>query len=356
MNAMNMSKHFSFLFFLFAPLAMPIINGQISQQGAPNMAWSVEFYCDYRFDPVQNKDDFNWNTLDIIKRVNLPGPAGFGTCFDCTEFLWQRTANNWMKDHDLPAFFDPLLTIALRDEDRNRLLYRIDSIVMIDPNVLKPQVSTIVYEIDMSEFCGVRVRHIAYYSPTDSALHIEASSFAPLLKSHDHQSQKIDFKPMAWFPVYKAPSFESLFASGDINYIFQTKTRDKSPLIENMTPLTGQADFVRYFEERLEKLDKPFYSTYNSFQTLDQEYLSQFVNPSHSNDNADDDIIESEKTTVAARSKLENLGRLLIMANWFVDEKNKKMYFQPVGYAPGQSVKDQQGKIQYFIPMFFMQH
>jgi len=307
MNAMNMSKHFSFLFFLFAPLAMPILNGQISQQGAPNMAWSVEFYCDYRFDPVQNKDDFNWNSLDIIKRVNLPGPAGFGTCFDCTEFLWQLTANDWMKDHDLPAFFDPLLTTALQDEDRNRLLYRTDSIVMNDPNVLKPHVSTIVYEIDMSAFCGVRVRHIAYYSPTDRALHIEASSFAPLLKSHDHQSQKIDFKPMAWFPVYKAPSFVVLFASGDINYIFQTKTRDKSPLIEKMTPLTGQADFVRYFEERLEKLDKPFYSTDNSFQTLDQEYLSQFVNPSHSNDNADDDIIESEKKFVAARSKLENL-------------------------------------------------
>jgi hypothetical protein len=354
---MNISKLTPYLVFLFAALAMPILNGQISQQNTPGLAWSTEFYCDYRFDPVQEKLDFNWNTLDIIKRINLPGPAGFGTCFDCTDYFWRQTAYEWLKDYNLAAYSDPSLSAPLLEEDRNSLIYTIDSIIMIDPNTLVERVSIVVTEIGLSELSGVRVKHIAYYSETDQALHIEAFSFAPLIKNYDDQYVVTNLKPLVWFPVHQAPSFKILFSSDEIDYIFQTKTRDNSPKLENMKSLSGQVDFVGYFEERMEKLDKPAYSIDGTFTPLEKEYLLQFKKPSRAESNTDNDISKAAKSAhMVAGSAFENLGRLQIVANWFVDKNSKRLYFQPVGYAPARYVKDEQGEIQFFVPMFFMQH
>jgi len=357
MNAMNMSKHISILFFFFAPLAMPILNGQISQEGAPSMAWSVEFYCDYRFDPVQEKEDFHWNMLDVIKRINLPGPTGFGTCFDCTEYFWRQTAYEWLKDYNLPAFSDPSLSTPILEEDRNNLIYRIDSIIMFDPNIHDEQVSIIVTEIELYELSGVRVKHIAHYSDADQTLRIEAFSFAPLIKNYGDNYFVTSLKPSVWFPVHQALSFKMLFTSDEIDYIFQTKTRDNSPKLENMKSLSGEVDFVRYFEERVEKMDKPVLSIDGSFTRLEKEYLLQFKKPSRAeNYNDNDTPMHSISTHSAAGSAFENLGGLQMVANWFVDNNSKRLYFQPVGYAPVRHVKDEQGKILFFVPMFFMQH
>lgn len=345
---------FSLTAFLFS-LHLPAQSDLLSD---PDIEWIGAFTSDYRFDPTMPDPPFewswDWNAVTVEKLLMPPLPSGFPSSSDGTELYLKIQLWDAIRSWELTYFEDPQLQTPMEHGEVYGRITTVDTSFYTDDATKSTRFSISTMEVGLENLHGVRLYQQVYLRKSTRMIGYHVVSWAPLLGDGSKGRENVVYKPVCWLPAYRAENPASMAASDEIPYVFVTNTRSNSPALKEFQPLKGEADWKGWVSDFIREPWAAAYSHDDSFQEFTAEEMLLF--------SAGKDTVimydpETFEETIEVRYHPEASESLLaarFIVRWFWDDRLRKLYFQPVAWAPVGGVYDEKGALRYSKALFWV--
>jgi hypothetical protein len=331
---------------------------QSDLQSDPDIQWIGAFTSDYRFDPTMPDPPFEWswewNAVTAEKLLMPPLPSGFPTTSDGTELYLKIQFMNALRSRDCKCFDDPQLQTPLEGSEVYGRLSTLDTFFYTDDATKSARFSISTMEVGLENLHGVRLYQQAYLRKSTRMIGYHVVSWAPMLGDGSKGRENVVYKPVCWLPAYRAENPASMAASDKIPYVFVTNTRSNSPALKEFQPLKGEADWKGWLSDFIREPWATAYAHDDSFQELLAEDLLQFSARIDTVIVFDPETFEQAIEVRYKPDAPESLQAARFIVRWFWDDRLRKLYFQPVAWAPVGGVYDENGGLVYLKALFWV--
>ncbi len=152
-----------------------------------------------------------WRVLDVREKINAPF---INPLRPFAEIIIDAAENG-----DLTAFMDDNFTDQMDPEEINRLLFQIDTNVVIDPETYEEEIVVTQSSIDPMNIQRFRIKEVWYFNNKYSRMGVRVLGISPLLDVVDEDTGEFRYElPLFWIYYPQARelfSRESAFVSGN---------------------------------------------------------------------------------------------------------------------------------------------
>ncbi|TVR90272.1 MAG: gliding motility protein GldN [Saprospirales bacterium] len=152
-----------------------------------------------------------WRVLDVREKINAPF---INPLRPFAEIIIDAAENG-----DLTAFADDNFTDQMDPEEINRLLFRIDTNVVIDPETYEEEIVVTQSSIDPMNIQRFRIKEVWYFNNKYSRMGVRVLGISPLLDVVDEDTGEFRYElPLFWIYYPQARELlarEGAFVSGN---------------------------------------------------------------------------------------------------------------------------------------------
>lgn len=316
----------------------------------PDITWVAEYTTDFEMNP-ENEDELysrRFNYLDVIQFQNSGIENGlYGNKIFAKKYLSQQFLKNASRK-GFSCYKDSLVSNLLAKEEFFSTMSKTDTAVGGCYN------DTFIIQNDVSyeQVWCFRVRQVFWYNQKNKAFESRVLAYAPVIDIKDKEGNFAGTRALFWLKADINPS--KFFKNKRFNYIFQTKMKDNAPRFEDFKVIKGSFDFKKFFGAEIEKPSRRLFdqSTYDlvNTQALQSECFGA------------DTIVTfhpetyEEQISIEPRNCIEQIERIRFVQNWYYDERNHRLYARLAGIAPLAAIRDAEGELRYYKPLFYQMY
>ena len=325
----------------------------------PNIAWAAELYHNHWMGGdketiiEQLPEVTEWNHLDIQHFQQRTTESDFGPYAWSVYSQWQETMLDMMFDYDKPAYKTAELTQALSEEERNQLLYRLDTVLMFDPVTFEERWSTVRTGVDYGSLIGIRTRCILYQKVGSTALKLQVLAFAPLQKTHNETTKAWEYNPVVWYPI-TATTKEQVNLDQD-HYVVSTRSKNEVQRLDDLQIVRGDLDLLALLEARLDNR-QGLYSTADLAPLQQWEYEELREGGVDTITTFNPATFEASVQTVAWPPVYLATDALCLVIRWYWLAEEQELQYEMIGYAPVHTAKDDAGNFTYYRPLVYIKN
>ena len=316
----------------------------------PELSWVAEYTTDFQLNPENEADDpydpERLNYLDVIQFVNSNPENGlYGRVTTLQKYLSQQFLTDL--DHRWGIFYEDSLVRNIMDKEAV-----LRSLTKIDTGIISctGEMMIIRNEVSYEEIVFFRVRQVYWYNQKSKTFGARLLSYAPVVYTVDQEGNRNGTRALFWLKGEEPASGK--FKNARYSYIFQTKTLNNAPRLQDFIVLKGAFDFKKYFAAQIKAPDQTLFDR-ETYQPLDPAALAEKCF-------GQDTIVTFDPETYAETVTLENrdciaqIERIRLVQNWYFDEPKKRLYSRLTGIAPYAAIRDSDGNFRYLKPLFYL--
>jgi len=312
--------------------------------------WVAEYTTDYELNPLySDMVTTEMNLAQVVRLENRSGQNGLLHDLEQKHFLSDALLRG-LAAGTFACYADEQLTQPLSLENAQKRLSRLDTITGLDSgepvtvwNIVSPQ------EIDL-----FRIRQVFFFDSRKKQFGARLLAVAPLLNREDREGNVIERRPLFWIkiPLQNTRQIGKLAKSA--NYAVQTFMRENAPEPESMKILKGRLDLKKWATDEVQHPAhrRLAYDSYDMLSVSDVHariYTSDTVTVI-----TPDSFVE---TAVAVEENaIDRVERIRFVQNWYYDERRHRLAMQVVAVAPMAAVRDSEGDLRYYKPLFYSKY
>jgi gliding motility associated protien GldN len=143
-----------------------------------------------------------WRVLDTREKMNLP--------FRNPQMPFFTILTNEIENGGIQAYSteDDAFTQSLHASDMRSLLYRVDTVLIINPDTGEEEYQVVENSINPEDIHQYRIKEVWFFDNRTSTLRVRILGIAPLLKVYDDSDNLRYTKPLFW--IYYPDSRQAL--------------------------------------------------------------------------------------------------------------------------------------------------
>lgn len=143
-----------------------------------------------------------WRVLDIREKLNKP--------FNYPQAPFFNILTNGVSQGDLTVYSDEKFEKPLFEEDLNQILFRVDTVPILNPDTYEEELTIVKNEIDYTIIKRYRIKEVWYFDEQASVLRVQILGIAPVQDVIDKSTGEfLGEEPMFWVYYPNARKFFS---------------------------------------------------------------------------------------------------------------------------------------------------
>lgn len=325
-----------------------------------NVSWIAEWTTDYNLLDIPEDDAAFMGrsplaTYIVEKMYQAPNAIGFAKGYDAVSPFWKLLLIDWLQYYDLGnAYQDADLSEKVTPDFYQQKLVSLDTVVTFDPLTYFEQLTVVRNEVAPASLVGLRLRHCLYLDQ-DEVLKYRLLAWTPLLMEEDDLGQPQGVVPTFWFPATEATDPDKLRSSPDVALVVEAKQRNQQLALKKRDDLRGVFDPLSFFSQVFNDTSIPLYSTDGSYYPIAKQERTFLIEGSVDTVTTfSPDTYQEVVQVIKNRPYVESIEEIRLVLRWFWDARSRKLYYEFVGYAPVQSVRDSEGMFKYYRPLVYI--
>jgi len=312
--------------------------------------WVAEYTADYELNPLySDKVTTEMNLAQVVRLENQAGQNGLFRDLELKHYLSDAFLRG-LADGAFACYADEQLTQPLSPENAQKRLSRLDTITGLDSeepvtilNMVRPQ------EIDL-----FRIRQVFFFDSRKKQFGARLLAVAPLLNREDTEGKVVERRPLFWIKIPQQNTRQIGKLAKSANYAVQTFMRENAPEPDGMKTLKGRLDLKKWANDAVHHSSHKLLS-YDTYDVLSRATLhAQIFVADTVTVFAPDSFAE---TVVAVQENaIDRVEKIRFVQNWYYDERQHLFAMQVVAVAPLAAVRDSEGELRYYKPLFYSKY
>lgn len=313
--------------------------------------WVAEYTTDYELNPLYSETvESEMNLTQVIRLENEAKQNGLFQDLSQKYYLSDVLLRG-LHAGTFTCYADEHLTRLLSQEKVENLLTRPK--MHVDFN--HPWDSAIVLnDIRPEEIDLFRVRQVFYFDRRKNQFGARLLAVAPLLNQTDDKGKVTDRTPLLWIKILPKDNCEAGKIARNATYAVQTFMRGNAPDAEDMKTGKGNLDLKKW---AFGEVHKPSHKNLSSdtYAVLGQKALQNQI---YTTDTVIvyDPVDYAETATVVENNAIDRVEKIRFVQNWYYDERRHRLAMQVVAVAPMAAVRDSEGNLRYYKPLFYSKY
>lgn len=312
--------------------------------------WVAEYTADYELNP-QYSDlvETEMNLAQVVRLQNPQGRNGLFPELEMPHYLSEALLQGLQAGH-FACFADEQLAQPLLHWQVDRLLNKCDTIV----TAADEPFSVVVSPLPAREIDLFRVRQVLFFDARKKAFGARLLAIAPVVNLRDGEGNFIGRKPLLWIKVPPQRNCQSRKAARAANYVVQTFMRENAPAPDDLKAAKGPLNLRKWAADDVRR---PAHTAldYTDFRVLDKAQLrAQIIKNDTIVVFAPDTFMETP--VVVQENAAERVEKIRLVQNWYYDERRHRLTTLVVAVAPLAAVRDEDGYLRYYKPLFYSRY
>jgi len=313
--------------------------------------WVAEYTADYELNPLYSEAvETEMNLAQVIHLGNEAKQNGLFRDLNLKYYLSDVLLRGLLAGA-FTCYADEHLAQLLSREQVEKRLTRSDTVASFDHpgetfivrNDMRPE------EIDL-----FRIRQVFYFDRRKNQFGSRLLAVAPLLNKTDDEGNMIGRTPLLWIKIAPKDNCEAGKIARNATYSVQTFMRANAPEAEDMKTGKGNLDLKKW---TFAEVRKPSHKNLSSdtYDVLGQKELQSQI---YTTDTliVYDPVNYGETVTVAENNAIDRVEKIRFVQNWYYDERRHRLAMQVVAVAPLAAVRDSEGNLRYYKPLFYSKY
>lgn len=315
----------------------------------PDITWVGEYTTDYWMNPENEQEEADEipNRFELVRFIRSDLEYGlYGRLISTRKYLSQQLMQTGL-DPEAKIYKDSLLKVRMSSDEFGQ------SIISQDTGYSSCNGEVMIFrnEIEYSEIFSIRIRQVFWYNQKNKAFDARILAYAPIVDTRDNEGNWNGTRALCWINGEELP--RKGLKNTAFNYIFQTKMLDNALDLEEVKVLKGKLDFRKLFADELNPptrtlIDTGFKPANSSILYTECFGVDTIITYNY--------ITNEEEVRFEHRSCIDQIDHIQFVQNWYYDELKKQLYSQLAGIAPLQSIRDSEGRLRFFIPLFYQMY
>lgn len=316
-----------------------------------SISWVAEYTADYELNPVYNEQlELEMNLAQVVRLENPQGQNGLFPEMAVPYYLSDALLRGIQQGAFL-CFADSLLTRPLSIEQTEQRLVKRDTIVK-DANDWEG--SVVVYTIRREEIDLFRVRQVFYFNSRTKRFDARLLAVAPLVNVMDADGKLVERKPLLWIKMPSQRNCRVRKYAKSANYVVQTFMRENAPAAEQMRTVKGSLDIRKWAANEVRRPARQTLA-YEDFRALSIAQLqSRIVTTDTIVVFAPDTFMEN--AVMVQENATDRVEKIRFVQNWYYDERRHRFFGKLIAVAPLAAVRDSDGNLRYYKPLFYSKY
>ena len=339
--------------FLFLLIATPgILHAQYDDLlRKSRYTWVAEYTADYELNPLYSETvETEMNLTQVIRLENKGKQNGLFHDLNQKHYLSNALLRG-LRAGAFTCYADEHLAQLLSPTQVAKLLMRSDTVVSFD----HPDENIIVLnDIRPEEIDLFRVRQVFYFDRRKKQFGSRLLAVAPLLNKTDNEGKVTGRTPLLWIKIPPKDNCSTSKIARDAAYSVQTFMRGNAPEVEDMKTGKGTLDLKKW---TFSEVHKPAHKRLSSdtYDVLGQKAMQSLI---YTTDTiiVYDAVDYTETATVVENNAIDRVDKIRFVQNWYYDERRHRFAMQVVAVAPMAAVRDSEGNLRYYKPLFYSKY
>lgn len=316
----------------------------------PDITWLAEYTADYELNPVYNDNlDEEYNLLEVIRLENT---NSFNGLYPDTEIASRMSSTilEKLKAGIFECYSGEQLQQRVSLEELQRLLIRSDTVTGHEHE----DWHIITNEVQAEQIVLFRVRQVLYYNAARRELGARLLALAPVMAELDPEGNVIGYQPLVWIKIPVLSNKAAKKLAKGASYVLQTRMQENAPAMEQMKTIKGSFDTQRW---AYGETTRPAHQVlaYDNFEPLKASGLQALVFTRDTIVRIND-LGETEIERVVNNDATRRVEKIRFVQNWYFDERRGMIGCRVVAVAPLAAVRDSEGNLRYYKPLFYVKY
>ncbi len=316
-------------------------------QHDPNIAWIGEQTLDFELNPVYNNDlGEEYNLLELVRLENQVNTQGIYGEIEPGRYLSQQLLDA-LKAGAFDCFSDAQLTQPLIQRQVSEWLDHPGDLPGAEPQPEREAVQS----TDIDVF---RARMLLFFDTRKQAFGTRLLAVAPLLSIRDADGQITGRTPLLWIRMAQPDRKQQKVLQKKAAYVLQTRTKDNTPDWAEWDTRKGQLDLQAWATRETKHPAHPVLSG-ETFDPMAPQALQALIFTTDTLNTFNDDG-QSVVDRIVQNNALEQVEKLRLVQHWYFDVRRKMLACRLVAVAPLQAVRNPEGRLRYYKPLFYVRY
>jgi len=342
-------RHILFVFVFLCPAS--ILHAQYDDLlQKRRYSWVAEHTTDYELNPQYS--DLVEVEMNLAQVVRLQNPQGRNELFpelEVPHYLSAALLQGLQAGH-FTCFADEQLTQPLPHWQVDRLLNQRDTIV----TAADEPFSVVVSPLPARDLDLFRVRQVLFFDARKKAFGARLLAIAPMVNLRDGEGNFIGRKPLLWIKIPDQRNCQTRKIARAANYVVQTFLRETALDPDHLKAAKGRLDLRKWAANEVRR---PAHKTldYTDFRVLNPAQLrAQIIKNDTLVVFAPDTFMET--AVVVQEDATERVEKIRLVQNWYYDARRHRLASKLVAVAPLAAVRDADGYLRYYKPLFYSKY
>lgn len=342
-------RHTCFVFVLLGlPLLLHAQYDDLLQKR--RYTWVAEHTADYELNPQYS--DLVETEMNLTQMVRLQNPQGRNGLFPELEMphYLSEALLQALQAGNFACFADEQLAQPLPHWQVDRLLNKRDTIVTSEDEPF----AVVVSPLSARDLDLFRVRQVLFFDARKKAFGARVLAIAPMVNLRDGEGNFIGRKPLLWIKMPDQRPCASRKTARAANYVVQTFMRENAPNPDDLKTPKGPLNLRKWAADEVRR---PAHTAldYTDFRVLNPAQLrAQIIKNDTIVVFAPDTFMETP--VVVQENATERVEKIRLVQNWYYDERRHRLTTRVVAVAPLAAIRDEDGYLRYFKPLFYSRY
>lgn len=313
--------------------------------------WVAEYTADYELNPLYSETvESEMNLTQIIHLENEARQNGLYHDLNLKYYL-SYVLLRALRSGAFACYADEHLTQLLAPGQIEKRLTHSDTVASFDSPRGK---AIVVNDLRPEEIDLFRIRQVFYFDRRKKQFGARLLAVAPLLNKTDDEGKVTERTPLLWIKIPPKDNCEADKIARNAAYSVQTFMRGNAPEAEEMKTGKGNLDLKKW---AFSEVHKPSHKNLSSdtYDVLGQKVLQSQI---YTTDTlfVYDPVDYAETVTVVENNAIDRVEKIRFVQNWYYDERRHRLAMQVVAVAPMAAVRDSEGILRYYRPLFYSKY
>ncbi len=316
-----------------------------------HISWVAEHTADYELNPVYSElMDVEMNLTKVLRLENQNGSTGLYQDLEIEHYLSAALLQG-LQAGAFACFADSLLSRPLSPEQMEQRLFKRDTIVTDAPDW---EGSVVVSAVPSEEIDLFRVRQVFFFNARKKAFGARLLAVAPTVNTRDPEGNLTGRQPLLWIKIPTQRTCQGRKIAKSANYVVQTFMRENAPEVAVMQTAKGNLDLNKWATREVKHPAHRFLS-YDEFQPLKKAALQALIFKT-------DTIVVfapdtfMENAVMVQENAIDGVEKIRFVQNWYYDARRNRLTNRIVAVAPLAAVRDSDGALRYYKPLFYSKY
>ncbi|MEQ1747077.1 MAG: hypothetical protein ABMA02_16730, partial [Saprospiraceae bacterium] len=312
--------------------------------------WVAEYTTDYELNPIYSeKVNTEMNLVHTIRLESANQKHGLFQELELKHYL-SHTLLQGLASGAFACFADEQLSQPLSREKVLNLLSWPETIINFDHF----DTVTVLREILPSEIDLFRIRQVFFFDSRKKQFGSRLLALAPMVDKTDAEGNFTRRLPLLWIKIHPDNHRETQKIAKNATYAAQTFMGGNAPQVEDMKTVNGSLDLKKWASAEVRKPTHQVLAS-DDFSSLNVDALEGKVFTTDTLIVYDPETYE-ESAAIVRNNAIDRVEKIRFVQNWYYDERRHRLAVQVVAAAPIAAVRDSEGEIRYYKPLFYSKY